>query len=720
MEPLINCCFRGSRSAFGVALSLLLISPGPLRAQETPSVAEPPAAETTAKPNATTTVTVTSQKKAVVKALDKTVYDESHNPRAATGSAYDVLQATPTVTVTPNGDISVKGERKVEVRVNGKPLAVLSGDDRAVALQTMAGSDIASIEVITNPSAAYGTNGGAILNIVLKKNRKPGAHGSIRASASDEGLWMTTLAGDVSKGKFSVHGSFSLRQDASLKIRQSDVDWHDPVTGKFGENLQSSRGLRKRATRNASFGADYDVTDHDTLSTQATYNYRNAHNVFTEFHQDLLQGELLDTYSRVSSGPNQQSDDSISLIYTHQGPDSAIKALLQRSDTYPLTDKSYENIFAFPVKSPNFEQIINRSARHLDQASLDWTLAATSFGRTSFGLDYQKDANAISDFLAAVDPQTGAVTVDLNTTHGYLALQTQKAAYLTWQGRWHNRWEALIGARFESLTTQLVTQGGAGVRGATYQSLDPSLHVKYSFSELKSLALSFRSGLQRPDPRDLDPYVTYGDAQNVSSGNPQLRPQGLNSVELGYDQDLDGLSQSLSVFLRRSTHTVVDDRSITPNQMILTSRRNAGSGRSTGASYSVEWTAVKGLSVKMDASLYRVDLETLDLNRAIRTTGMALDSNLSLDYSRGANDYSLDGHMAGTQITPEGYRTGGNSVNFTWRRHLSQHLDVTLNANDVLDGAKQNYRLNTLSFHQHGFDHFKTQRLYLGLVYRFG
>lgn len=58
-----------------------------------------------------------------------------------------------------------------------------------MALQTMSGADIASIEVITYPSAAHNANGGAILNIVLKRNRKPGAHAQIRGSAKYQGLW---------------------------------------------------------------------------------------------------------------------------------------------------------------------------------------------------------------------------------------------------------------------------------------------------------------------------------------------------------------------------------------------------------------------------------------------------------------------------------------------------------------------------------------------------
>jgi uncharacterized protein YabE (DUF348 family) len=105
---------------------------------------------------ASQTVIVTATKEAVARKLDKTVYDVTNMARAANGSAQDVLQSTPEVSVTADGQISVKGNRQVTVLVDGKPTALMSGsgDERAVALQTMSGADIASIEVITNPSAA--------------------------------------------------------------------------------------------------------------------------------------------------------------------------------------------------------------------------------------------------------------------------------------------------------------------------------------------------------------------------------------------------------------------------------------------------------------------------------------------------------------------------------------------------------------------------------------
>jgi len=224
------------------------------------------------------TVTVTARKEAVVRKIDKTVHDVSNAPRAANGSAQDVLQATPELAVTADGQIAVRGNTQVTVLVDGKPTALLPGssEDRAVALQTMSGADIASVEVITNPSAARNANGGAIVNIVLKRNRKPGAHAQVQGSATDQALWNAGASGDVTRGRLSVHANVAHRHDGTRKVRRSAVDWHDPLTGRAGQTVQSSEVFVRRVVDSAALGIDYALGDSDSIGMTLRHSGRRS------------------------------------------------------------------------------------------------------------------------------------------------------------------------------------------------------------------------------------------------------------------------------------------------------------------------------------------------------------------------------------------------------------------------------------------------------------
>jgi hypothetical protein len=659
------------------------------------------------------TVTVTAKKEAVARKLDRTVYDVSTMPRAANGSAQDVLQATPELSVTADGRIAVKGSTQVTVLVDGKPTALLAGsaEDRAVALQTMSGAGIASVEVITNPSAAHDANGGAIVNFVLKRNRKPGAHAQLRGSATDQGLWNTGASGDMTRGPLSVHGSVAYRHDGTLKIRGSEVDWTDPLSGLPARTLQTSRVFVRRVVDSAALGADYALGAADSVSVSARHDGRRSHPLF-----DVLVAErtgAADTiYHRISNGPNEQSDDSASLAYSRQGDGTALKAAFQHGATRTLVDKSYRDVFVEPVRASAYSHGATRSARRLDQATVDWSGAA-AHGQWGAGLDLQDRTDDFGNYQARLDPATAAETPDPSTTNAYAVTTTVRAAYVTDKVR-HGDWEALLGARAERMAMRVNAVERAAHWGR-WRAVNPSLHVRRALGDDADVTLSYRASLQMPDPRDLNPFTTYVDAQNRSRGNPGLGPQRLSAWELGAHARVGRVDGTSGVFYRTSRDTVVDARSVADN-VLVTSKQNGGHGRAAGVTGSLDWMPAAALHLGIDGGMVRVVLDTPDVAGPVRQRGVAGYLNLRAGYSAGHDDLSLDAHAQSAGITPLGRYGPTSSVNVTWKHALGRTLSLTVNANDIFDGSQRTYATDTGTFHQAGFDHFVARRIYVGFV----
>jgi outer membrane receptor protein involved in Fe transport len=648
------------------------------------------------------TVTVTAQKEAVVKKIDKTVYDVSNAPRAANGSAQDVLQATPEVSVSADGKIAVRGNSQVTVLVNGKPTAITSGsgDETALALQTMSGADIASVEVITNPSAAYNANGGAIVNIVLKRNRKPGAHAQLKGSVSNQGLWNTDADGDITRDALSVHGGVALRHDGTDKIRESAVNWNNPVSGQTGYTRQTSEVFVHRVVKSGSLGADYALSETESLSLSAQRNTRRSRPLF-----DVLN-EGDSTYHRISNGPNEQSDNNASLSYSRQDSGNALKAMLQRSDTVGLLDKSYSDVFIAPAQPTDYSRAVTRSARHLTQAKLDWSLA-TERGQWGAGVDIQDKTDDLSNYQAAVDPASGVETPDADTTNGYAVNSTLAAVYVTKLIR-QGKWEALLGGRAEFMTLRVPP----ALQTERWRAFNPSLHLQYAYSDKTDLTFSLRRSLQAPNALDLNPYTTYVDAQNLSRGNPYLKPQRLTSWEAGASTESALLAASLSAFYRISSNTVTDARSFA-DSVLITSRQNGGRARSAGITGSLDWNGP--LKLGADGGVYQVRLEMPDLNAMVRQNGVSAYVNLRAAYG----GLSLDAHLQSAGITPLGRYGATSSVNLAWKHTVDKTLSLTVNANDIFDGSKRTYRTDASTFRQTGFDHFIARRLYVGLVKKY-
>jgi outer membrane receptor protein involved in Fe transport len=654
-------------------------------------------------------VIVTAGKPPVARKLDKTVHDVAGMARAANGTAQDVLQALPEVTATADGQLAVRGIPQVTVLVDGKPAAQLSGsaEDRAVALQTMSGADIASVEVITNPSAALDAGGGAIINIVLKRNRKPGSRAQVQGSAADHGLWNAAASGDATAGGISVHANAALRHDGTLKTRRSEVDWQGLPAG---HTLQASTVFVRRVVESAALGIDDAMDDGGILSLSAHHNARRSRPLFDVFN-DNHTGTGATIYHRVSDGPNTQSDDSASAGYSRQADGAALKGMVQHSATRSLVDKSYRDVYIEPARDTDTSHGTTRTARHLDQATLDWSRVVTH-GQWGAGLDLRHQADAIDNEQAHVDPVTGTRTPDPATTNGYTVTATSAAAYVTDQVR-YGKWEALLGGRAGRTALRVAAE-----RPTYWRAFDPSLHLKYAFDEDAEATLAFRRSLQMPDPRDLNPFTTYVDAQNLSRGNPGLGPQRVASWEAGTHASGAHLEGGVTAFYRVARNSVFDAHSLA-GDVLVTSKQNGGQARSAGVTGSVDWTPSTGLRLGVDGGAYRVMLDTPDAAGPERQDGVAGYLNLRAAYSLAHDDVALDAHAQSAGLVPLGRIGPTSSVNVTWKHGFDKKLGLTVNANDIFDGSKRTYRTDTRTFHRSGFDHFVARRVWIGVVRKF-
>ncbi len=653
-------------------------------------------------PPADTTVTIKGKKPKVVRKIDRTVYDKSDDPAAQSGSAADVLKTVPAVTVSPTGDVALRGDQTVQVYVDGKPSAMMAGDSRAVTLQAMAGSDIASIEVITNPSAKFGGDGGGIINIVLKKNRKPGLNGMLIANSSDHGRSNFNLSGDYSHGKLSLHGRIGMRHDGVNRSNGSDLVWHDPISGAQGRNTQSSRNFARRRSWSTSAGLDYDFDDKDTLSLSGSYAERHSANPLDEIHHDYDgSGMLSDAYIRRSNGPRRQTDTTLSAIFDHHAADSReLKLQVQHSQTIADADKSYRNLFSYPVEPDSRDRVLSRSAKRLDELSLDYVQPLGDTVQVSAGIDLRGEQNRFYNYRS---------TLDATTADRFTVDQAAAAVYVTWQFA-AGKWTWLGGLRTETLRTQSTGPTGS------YGNLNPSLHLSYALDSDHQLKASFSRSLQRPDPRDLNTFQVYVDAQNVTAGNPMLKPQRVQAVEAEYDAP----GFSVTLYDRSSDHTVTDDSRLLPGNILLTTKRNSGKGRSIGIDASGNAKSGENLEFSYDLNIYHADLQSADLHGLSHASGLSWSAQFGVDYSRGADTFSLDSEAQGPSLTSQGRRSGTSAINMTWKRRITSRLSLNITANDVFAGSYQTFTTDNATVHLGGYSDFRNRQIFIGLSWKLG
>ncbi|MDG1794711.1 MAG: carboxypeptidase-like regulatory domain-containing protein, partial [Flavobacteriaceae bacterium] len=229
-------------------------------------------------------IVVTAQTSKTTFKLDKRVFNVGKDFSTSGASALEVLNNVPSVNVSIEGDVSLRGSAGVQILINGKP-SVLA-DQSSNALGTITADMIESIEVITNPSAKYEASGTAgILNIILKKEEKRGWNGSVSANTGSPDNHSLGLSINRRTDNFNFFaqmgaGYRSLPQNAENTNQNLIID--EVI-------LSQGKEFRNETFFNITLGTDYHINAFNVLTLSGNFAYE------IEDQPSAYQFRILDT-----------------------------------------------------------------------------------------------------------------------------------------------------------------------------------------------------------------------------------------------------------------------------------------------------------------------------------------------------------------------------------------------------------------------------------------
>ncbi|MFT4074225.1 MAG: TonB-dependent receptor [Asticcacaulis sp.] len=687
----------------------------PAMAQDTaapaPQTTPAPATDTTAKTDDTPQTIVVEGKKAQNK-IDRQVYDNTKDIDSQTGTASDALNKVPSVNVDPTGNITLRGNSNVQVYVDGKPSVMMQGDNRAGALQSMSSGDIDSIEVMTNPGAQFSSDGsGGIINLVMKKNRKPGTSGSFNANVGD-GRYNASLSGARNTGKYTLTGGINIRHDDRPNR-----------TGSVSQNLvsdttteQSGNAEGKMDNVSANVGLDYNLGEKDTLGTQVAYSRRemdsNSQENYATYNAD---GALLNGYQRTSKSTGPRDDFSFDVNWNHigalTGESLKVDWRLGRSTGNTTTDAT--NTYTDGSVSPETRK--SQSDFHNSVFSVDYV---RPFGEAQMttGLQITSDDNSFNNTA------TGDNAAGLTSAFAYK--QTISAGYVTWQMPLGEKWTIQGGVRAENLdldTDELTTDTTGHI---DYTKFSPSAFAAYDLGTGKKLRFSYSHRLQRPNPQDLNPYQTYQDPQNVTAGNPNLKPAETDSFEVGYEVSAGQTSYQIRGYYRQTEDAITSYSYYLPQDdpsdtlVLLTTKQNAGENKAGGLEGNYSGKIGQKLSVNINGNLAYNRLSTPSTGEQEATT---LSGRVSFDYTISPKDrFQISYFGRGKQLTGQGYTGPFGMGNMSYRHQYTPKAALVVTVQDPFRTAKFRTVVDTDTVHSESSRAMQGQVFMIGLSYTLG
>jgi outer membrane receptor protein involved in Fe transport len=506
-------------------------------------------------------VTVTASKPLIQMGVDRKIYNVEKDIAAAGGSATDVMKNVPSVQVDIDGNVTLR---------NSTPTIFVDGRPTTLTLDQIPADAIQSVEIITNPGAKYD------LNIVLKKNRKAGYNGNVRAGVDQ-------------RGKFNAGGDFNLKQ--------GKVNFF--ASGNYQERKSISPGYITRYTFNqpgytndSLFEYDYSVNKGYFAFGRAGFDYlidnRNTlsvagnivHGTFTPYTNSDIDVDTLytggTTYSytrRLSSTNSQFNNHGALLSFKHTFPKSGEEwsaDVNYSQGTNNNNNPIISNIFDVKggALSSIYQQLqIGNGTNKYFTAQTDYTLPFGEKGKFEAGLRGAfRNIYNLSDIDTINAQNQWAVEGLLSSEYTYR--DQVLAAYSTYSNAIRN-FTYQLGLRVESSSYHGV-QNYTGFNTNDQQipevgffsnkfplSLFPSVFLTQKLTDNQDLQINYTRRIDRPSFQQLFPFTDYSDSLNLSRGNPNLQPQFTNSFELTYALTYAGNANFLASAYYKATTDLI-------------------------------------------------------------------------------------------------------------------------------------------------------------------
>ncbi|WP_313805688.1 TonB-dependent receptor domain-containing protein [Flavobacterium sp.] len=705
-------------------------------------------------------VVVIAERSTVEIKLDKKVYNVGQDMMVKGGTASDVLDNVPSVTVDNDGNVSLRGNENVRVLIDGKPSGMAG--NIADALRMLPADAVEKVEVITNPSARYEAEGGAgIVNIILRKGKAQGVNGSITGTVGDPQNYGLNGNINLRSENFNLFTTSGYTNSKSPGNSLTDTEYLDRTTGETTNYINERRNNeRGREGFNTNFGLEWFLDKSTTWTNAISIRKNSGSNPDNVFYYNY-DADYTPTFIR--NRFNDQNNESVDLEY------STNLTKKFKKDGHKLTvdiaisadrDNDSSTITDYVIgdeANKLIERTTNNEKQRRNLFQADYVLPIKE--NTQFEAGYRGSfTNLKTPFSIDYLDDSGNWVNNAQYTNSLEYIEKVNALY-TQFGSKINKFSYLLGLRFEDThinVNQLTTND---YNTKSYNNFFPSLFLTYEFSDTSSASISYSKRINRPRGRFLNPFSNYSSNINLFQGNPDINPAKTDAIDLGYMKRWSKLTLNTSAYLNRTTDvyqfirkesgdfvtTVVDgedtvDGSGNPvivggedihTPVIVSTPVNLATEYRFGFEFTLNYTPVKWWRLNGNFNFFRNETEgdyqytdfqgnevVQNLDNTAYSWFSRINSKISLPYGI---DWQANGTYNAPQKNAQGTSRGVLSANTSLSKDLfKEKATIALNVSDIFNSRKRISETNLANvMNSYSEMQWRERQINLSFTYRF-
>lgn len=483
-------------------------------------------------------VTISTMKPMIEVKPDRMVFNVDASISATGNNGLELLRKAPGVTVDKDENVLLKGKSAVKVYIDGKP-SQLSGKDLASLLKGLNSADVEAIEMISNPGAKYDASGNAgIINIRLKKNKKLGSSGNLSLGAA----YGLTPKGDGSislnyRGKkinfFSnlSHNRGRWQNDLTLNT-QRDSLYFEQNTPHYNDHLNY----------NIKIGTDVYLDDKQTIGAIITGNYSDRLSHSTS--RTLISQNAPRRLDSILIAASDIAGKNLNLNYNlnYRFVDTLGHEWSMDADFGNFTSSSntfQPNYYKNPTETTIYSSAIYKNNTPTDIIIQTFkTDYEQRLGKGKLGIGFKVSKVVSDNTFRFYDVKNNADILSIDRSNTFKYNELVNAGYLNYNQTF-GKVSLQVGLRGERTHAKGDLQSfkpqNAGEKvDTTYYNLFPNIGLSWTLNAKNAFNLTYRRSIERPNYQDLNPFENKIDELTFQKGNPFLRPQFSNTIELGH------------------------------------------------------------------------------------------------------------------------------------------------------------------------------------------
>lgn len=491
----------------------------------------------------------------------KVIYATSDLVSQRGGTAGDILKNMPSVTMggAPghNRDVRFRGlgNGYTKVLINGRSTGI-TGNNRETVLDQIPANAIERIEILSNPTAEYTSDGlNGIINIVLKQSAAFGSHGSAGLFFDSEKGYSGTFSGSMKTEKWDLYGNYDrlirnldkTKDVEKVNLKNGAIDTYqreDELEERTFTNDNVKVGARFRPSPKTSISGEFlygkQIEDKDktknTHILKADSTFKDAQKQVEKEYKDNYYTEY---YTEVKHSFDNRSMISVSGQFTNAVQDK------EKNATTTKLNAEGEPTAANPALQQEDE--VMKDNNYFIRADYILPVRASLF---KAGYSFNKLGRSIKKDVEKYDHNTGLWTPTSAAPNDFEITEKTQSFYASYEVNLAKKIKGIFGTRAENTDLQSLGLDQSVTVNSSYWKVLPNVNFIVNFDSTQYMTLSFSERLRRPGFQDLNPFEDTSDPAKVKLGNPSLNPETAWAYEIGYLKNFRKFNAGVNVFYR--------------------------------------------------------------------------------------------------------------------------------------------------------------------------